>query len=315
MKKKTLAKVAGCATSNLNDLLDTADSLILAYEELSLIRDRVSTGQMTDELYKFIDAHHGLEALFADLPRKESLTEGSMEALQIGQLQYIDRAMEGLLQDIKDILLKIWNNFIEWIKDWTDSNRRMYFRLQRHHRLLTSSRATYGSAESYNRNAKGSVYSYEKEWLPMYKACKDIADIINKVPSSNIARYLIDNHKAMARDFSEFGYSLTDSSLSRNDPKYTKHDRLLGPAGAGWNFGDLVTRCNEAMELLKFEEASRTQFTNLKRAFDRAMTNGTDVNEKNALIWFVRICKVSKESASTVARAVVDVCSIAKRCA
>ena len=27
MKKKTLAQVAGCTTSNLNDLLDTADNL------------------------------------------------------------------------------------------------------------------------------------------------------------------------------------------------------------------------------------------------------------------------------------------------
>ena len=315
MKKKTLAQVAGCATGNLNDLLDTADNLILAYEELSLIRDRISTGQMTDELYKFLDAHHSLERLFVNLPRKEVLTEGSMEALQAGQLQYVDMAMEGILQDIKDILLKIWNNFIEWIKDWTDSNRRMYFRLQRHHRLLTSSRATYGSAESYNKNAKGSVYSYEKEWLVMYKACKTIADIVGKVPSTNIAKYLIDNHRTLATNFAEFGYSLTDSSLARKDPKYTKQIRLLGPGGAGWNFSDLVTRCNDAMDLLKFEEASRTQFTNLKRAFDKAMTNGSTVNEKNALIWFVRICKVSKESASTVARAVVDVCNIARRCA
>ena len=315
MKKKTLAQVAGCATGNLNDLLDTADNLILAYEELSLIRDRISNGQMTDELYKFLDAHHSLEKLFIHLPNKDALTEGSMEALHIEQIKCVDLAMEGILQDIKDILLKIWNNFIEWIKDWTDSNRRMYFRLQRHHRLLTSSRASYGSAESYNKNAKGSVYSYEKEWLVMYKACKSIADIISKVPSSNIAKYLIDNHRTLATNFAEFGYSLTDSSLSRKDPKYTKQIRLLGPGGAGWNFGDLVTRCNDAMDLLKFEEASRTQFTNLKRAFDRAMTNGSTVNEKNALIWFVRICKVSKESASTVARAVVDVCNIAKRCA
>lgn len=315
MKKKTLAQVAGCATSNLNDLLDAADNLIVAYEELALIRDRISTGQMTDELYKFLDAHHGLEKLFSNLPNKDVLTEGSMEALQVERLKYVDLAMEGILQDIKDLLLKIWNNFIEWIKDWTDSNRRMYFRLQRHHRLLTTSRAMYGSAESYNKNAKGSVYSYEKEWLVMYKACKAVADIINKVPSTNIAKYLIDNHRALATNLAEFGYSLTDSSLSRKDPKYTKQVRLLGVGGAGWNFGDLATRCNEAMDLLKFEESSRTQFINLKRAFDRAMTNGSTTNEKNALIWFVRICKVSKESASTVARAVVDVCSIAKRCA
>ena len=315
MKKKTLAQVAGCATSNLNDLLDAADNLIVAYEELALIRDRISTGQMTDELYKFLDAHHGLEKLFSNLPNKDVLTEGSMEALQVERLKYVDLAMEGILQDIKDLLLKIWNNFIEWIKDWTDSNRRMYFRLQRHHRLLTTSRATYGSAESYNKNAKGSVYSYEKEWIVMYKACKAVADIINKVPSTNIAKYLIDNHRALATNLAEFGYSLTDSSLSRKDPKYTKQVRLLGVGGAGWNFGDLATRCNEAMDLLKFEESSRTQFINLKRAFDRAMTNGSTTNEKNALIWFVRICKVSKESASTVARAVVDVCSIAKRCA
>lgn len=314
MKKKTLAKLAVTATSNLNDLLDKADHMLIAYGELSMIRDRISGGQMTDELYKFLDSHQGLERLFANLPKKEFLTEGSMEALQIEQIKYIDLAMEGLLQDIKDILLKIWNNFIEWIKDWTDSNRRMYFRLQRHHRLLTNSRASYGSPDSYNKNAKGSVFSFD-EWLSMYKACNDNADIIKKVPATNIAKYLIDNHKAMAKNFAEFGYSLTDSSLSRVDPKYTKQPRLLGTSGAGWNFGDLVTRCNEAMSLLKFEEASRTQFTNLKRAFDKAMTNGTSVNEKNALIWFVRICKVSKESASTVARAVVDVCNIAKRCA
>ena len=77
MKKKTLAQVAGCATSNLNDLLDAADNLIVAYEELALIRDRISTGQMTDELYKFLDAHHGLEKLFSNLPNKDVLTEGS----------------------------------------------------------------------------------------------------------------------------------------------------------------------------------------------------------------------------------------------
>lgn len=311
-KTKTLASLLNSPADVLNRELENTDRLFARYEELRLIDEKIANRTMTDELYKFLDVNGDLQNLFKDMPKFDNVSEEALDDIAAVQQHYVEAAMEGILSSIKDALIRLWRAFCDWIDSWIDNNRRVHFRLRRHLTRIQNNPYAYGTPQSYE-TVKGTVYHYRNEWVKMYKACIDLASLLNKVPQNDPKAFFAQNISSLSRDLSEFGYEIDGDRVVDRGPKYIKMERAIGVSAAGWAYAELPRNIEYAMNALDVDKAARSQFKAVERAFNKAITGETDPRDKYAFTMLIKLCKCSKEFAGIIARAVMDVCVIAMR--
>jgi len=295
----------------LNGCLVDIERMFRDYEELLILRRRVVAGALTSELYKFLNVNHSLENLLKGLPSSDSVPEASLEDLQHDQLVFLDAAIENILTTIKDAIVKLWNYWKDWVKDWVITNRRLRFYLRKHLTRLRAYSFDYGDPATFNK-IKANIYFYS-EWVAMYKASKALNSLMSRVTPNSPAKYFQSNFAEFKKNFDEFGYRFTDTSIVRDDPKYLRKNMYVGTGGAGWVRTKLVDDVGNAMDNLIDEEKASIQVANVERAFKHAVNTATDANDLNSLKWLVAMCKYTEEAAGVVARGVLDVCSAARR--
>lgn len=306
----------GSKTIALESAILSLETAMADYEELVMIRARIVNDQMTDDLYKFVDAHQALRGLFHGLPAKAEL-ESSCEALKVSQIYYADVAIEGLLENIKKIIIDIWNKFCDWIMNWVDDNRRLKFRLIRHQRRLKAEPLKYGGTRDNYNKIQGVCYNYEKEWKKMYEAVVTLNQLLKTVPGNKPAEWFSNNFNKLKKCLQEFGYELHEQGTSYSGVitesirPYSPLKRAIGEGGAGWSQNQLIVRVGECIKLIEVDEDARKSFKEIKRVFDSTLGSTADIIDIAALKRLVRICKLSKEFAGGVARAVHNVCNIA----
>ena len=309
--KKTLASTMESKSAIVDRILDDVDNKLMAYEELRLIREKLVTTGISDELYSFLDKNSDMSQLFAFLPKHDGSC--SLESDQtINEVHCVDLAMEGLLASIKQSLINLWKAFWNWVLDWIDDNRRLHFRLQRHSVALENNSLTYGD-DSQLSKLKAICYHYNNEWKVMLAAVNDISDLLKQVPSNDVEGYLKKKAALFNANLKIFGAELTDATVTDDStPTYSKQERIVGKGGANWTCANMLTGCKSAMEMLKLEEAKRSEFNNIRRAFDQAVAGDGDSIRIAQMSKLIRVCKFNKRFASTVARACADVCKVAK---
>ena len=295
----------------LNKCLADIECKFKDYEELLMIRKRIAAGSMSDELYKFLNVNGSLESLLHGLPMAKDVPEIAQEDLQNNQLIFVDTAIENVLTTIKDAIVKLWNYWKEWVKDWVITNRRLKFYLRRHLTRLKAYSFNYGDPATFNK-IEAVIYRYT-EWAAMLKASQNLNSLMDKVTPNTPAKYFQSHFREFKQAFDEFGYKFTDTSIVRDYPKYLRKKLYLGTGGAGWNRTALVEYAAAAMDNLQDEERSSRKMINTDRAFKYAVTTATDANDLNALKWLVAMCKYTEEAAGVVARGLLDVLNAAKR--
>lgn len=296
---------------NLNKCLSDLDCKFKDYEELLMIRRRIAAGSMTDELYKFLNVNGSLETLLRGLPMAKDVPESAQEDLQNNQIVFVDTAIENILTTIRDAIVKLWNYWKEWVKDWVITNRRLKFYLRRHLTRLKAYSFDYGDPATFNK-IEAVIYRYT-EWSAMLRASKSLSSLMDNITPNTPAKYFQTHFREFKQAFDEFGYKFTDTAIVRDDPKYLRRKLYLGTGGAGWNRTALVDNVTSAMSNLQNEENASRKIINVDRAFKYAVTTATDANDLNALKWLVAMCKYTEEAAGVVARGVLDVCNAAKR--
>ena len=310
-KAKTLASTLESKTATVDRLIDLIDRQLLAYEELRMLRSRVETTGLSNELYAFLNKNSALENLFATLPKHDA--SSSMESMQNdNELYYIDVAMEGLLSRIKEALKRLWEAFWDWVLDWIDDNRRLHFRLQRHKVGLENNAAEYGSDDTLSK-VTAMCYHYDNEWKVMHDAATKLSTLLSQVTANGVEKFLNDHNREFEANLEVFGYAITDAGVvSNSKPMFSKTERILGKGGANWVRSNMLSGVRSAMEMLKLEETKRKEFNNIRRAFDEAIAGENDSIKFSQMAKLIRICKLTKTFAATTARACADVCRIAK---
>lgn len=308
-KIKKLSSTIECPADNFNRAMTILDNKLQAYEELRLIRMKVETSGLTQPLYDFLDAHASMKQLFMGLPKHDP--NCSVESNEVlNEIQCIDIAIEGLFADIKEALRKLFAAFWSYVLDWTDTNRRLMFRLKRHKVALENNRNRYAS-DDVLKNVTGVVYNYSSEWLKLHDAVNDVATALGTLTANDVPGFLKSKKSVIAAAFAKFGTSLTDGGIIDDTPMFTKQSRKVGVGGAGWTHSAMRDAIQKAMTLLNKEEVNRGYFNAIRRAFDNAMKGVDTVNDVASMKMLVAVCKRNKIYASTVARAVKDVCVIA----
>lgn len=307
---KTLASTLESKTAVVDRILDLIDRQLLAYEELRMLRTRVASTGLSNELYAFLNKNAALENLFVGLPKHDGKI--SVESIQNdNELYYIDVAMEGLLSRIKEALKRLWNAFWDWVLDWVDDNRRLHFRLQRHKVDLENNAALYGTDDSLSR-VRAMCYHYDNEWKVMHNAVVALSKLLATVTANGVEKFLNDNNKVLGDNLDVFGYSVTDAGVVSGKTMFSKMERPLGKGGANWVRSNMLSGVRMAMDMLKLEETKRAEFNNIRRAFDEAISGENDSIKLAQMAKLIRICKLTKTFAATTARACADVCRIAK---
>lgn len=315
MNYKTLESVISNPADRLEDSVMQVEAMLKRASELRMVRDRIANGTMTDELYTLINRDSSLESVFHGLSLRPDAS-ASMEAVEehrMLQLRYLDIAIEGLIADTKAFLIRLWRSFVEWIEDWIDANRRIKFMLQRHQRRLSANPLEYGTQEAFAK-AVGYCYTYS-EWSQMQQAAKKLTSLVKKVPATNPSAWFATNHKELASNFGKFGWVITDTAVKYDQPNFIRQERAIGTGAAGWSISGLTTAIGTAIADIESERTSRTEFQNVRRTFDRAISAGATAADKDAIVKLIKVCKGSKDCTNVVARAVSEVANIALRCA
>ena len=313
MNYKTLESVITNPSDRLENAVMNIEAMLKRANELRMIRDRIANGTMTDELYTLLNRDHSLEGIFHGLSLRLDAS-ASMEAVEehkLLQLRYLDIAIEGIIADTKAFLIRLWRAFVEWIEDWTDANRRIKFRLQRHQRRLSANPLDYGTQEMFAK-ATGYCYTYS-EWSQMQQAAKKLSKLIKSVPANNPSVWFTNNHKELVSNFSKFGWVITDTAVKYDQPNFIRQERAIGSGAAGWSVSALTTAISTAIADIDDERTARTEFQNIRRAFDRAISAGATAADKDTMVKLIKVCKGGKDCTNVVARAVSEVANIALR--
>lgn len=310
-KPKTIKRAMQSKAAVMRKAMRDADEALINYQALVMLRNRITEGVLTDELYKFLNVKGSLESILVDLPLPSRVPTSATESLQTAQLAYVDTAIEGVVSSVRDMILKLIEKFGEWVKDWVITNNRLHFRLQRNVTRLENYITDYGDPITFDKMI-GVCFTHD-EWKIMCAAAKNISTLMSNVPSTNPAKYLVAHQREYATNLSEFGYSMTSHSIERQDPKYLKRSMPIGRSGAKWFRDSLVGDCRAAMDVLKKEVETSKTINNINVALKQAASTATDPNDLEAMKWLIGICRAAEMCASTVARGVLDICAIARR--
>jgi len=308
---KTIKRAMRSKAADMREQMYAIDSAMLRYQSMVMLRNRIIEGSLTDDLYKFLNSNGALESILVDLPLKSRVPTASVEDLQTAQLAYVDNAIEGIISGIKDMILKMLKMFGEWVADWAVTNRRLKFALRRNITRLNNYITDYGDPFTFDK-ARGVCFTHD-EWKSMLKASQDINALMKNVPSTDPAKYLVAHYREYAKGLTEFGYVMTEHSIEKDDPKYLKRNMAIGRSGAKWIRDNLANDCSAAMNNLTEELESSKIVNNISLALRKAATEATDPNDLEAMKWLVGICKAAEICAGVCARAVLDICNIAKR--
>ena len=266
------------------------------YNDLLILKDRISKGQMSRDLYDFINADGSLEEMFINLPPPEDGV--ACESLRSEQLRLLDQIIATEEFKHKEALKKIWEAIAEWWMDWWDRVRKLRFLaidLQTKFEVQTST--YFGDAITY---ASSNVLMYHHDnWVRMFTAARDIVNATRNMPTSldQIKVWIESSKSNISRNLSEFGFYLNENgSLCRGTVKHIRQENTC--ATLGWKFGNVHSELADVISLLGDEIQARRDFNKLKSAFNA--DNGVISNRE--LLYVRDIIFTSRQTAYAVGR-------------
>ena len=239
-----------------------------AINDLKFLRDRIAAGQMTAELYDFINMDHSLEHLLPGLPRP---VEGvSCESLKDTQLMMIDDIIAQEEFQMKTWILQIWNALKEWLADYFDRNRvvvRTLKAIQAQWRF--NSVKFFGDPDQFGST---NVLMYRAdEWTTMCEAAKRLTATCKKLPSKpeEIENWLSNNQSSFDTYFKAFGKYLDESgNVVSGSPKYIRQNGVCSTLG--WIHADMINHIQSIISAMDDEIDLRRQINTLEGLFKNA---------------------------------------------
>ena len=266
------------------------------YQDLLVLRDRITKGQMSRELYDFINADGSLEEMFINLPPPEDGV--ACEALRIEQLRMLNQIIATEEFKLKEALKKVWDMIVEWWMDWWDRVRRLRFLaidLQTKFEVQTST--YFGDRITY---ASSNVLMYHHDnWVRMFNAARDIVNATRNMPSDmeQIKLWMESSKSNIGRNLSEFGFFLNENgSVCRGTVKHIRQENTC--ATLGWKFDNVRQELDSVISLLGDEIQARRDFNKLKSAFNSE--KGVVTNRD--LLYLRDIIMTSRQTAYAVGR-------------
>ena len=277
----------------VNEIDLEIDRLHHQRQGLIKLRKAITDGKLTQDLYDFLNMDGSLENLFIGLP---PVMEGmACEALQEEQLKLLDAAIEGLGQQIKEAIAKMWNAFKEWFLDWWDLNRNTRIKLQKKLAAYKQNASEFGNPADFE-SVQATVY-HKPYWSSMVAACQEMNRLFVKIPDKDLKKWVEANRPKMAACCAEFGQFI-GPGLKVEEQGHPKYDVVQTTLGAArWRFQLLETDMNNAIQVLSDEIEYRKTFGAVEKLFKNA-----DPEDKTYLSFIRQIVMRFKSNAFVTAR-------------
>lgn len=295
---KKIEKPFGTAAySTLMDISAKYEIACRRYDDLCLLRDKVSKGQLTPDLYDFINADKSLEHLFNDLPRPSA--EVACEALTAGQLIILDATIADEALNLKELAAKMWESIRDWLMQWFDRN--IYLRNEL--RYLKSRWSINGNIFGDSATFAGTqVLAYRHDaWEHLLKAAQDLNDINDTLVKStpdNFANAIEEAKVKLPTPLAEFGKHMDERyNIIQGQVKYLRENNTCGVLR--WYFQSIGDYLEKSIQLLGNEIEHRRELNKLETLFKKS-----DVNDRHLLIIARSIVFNAKDTAMAVARSV-----------
>lgn len=277
----------------VNEISLELDRLYSQRQSLINLRKTIVDGNLTEDLYNFLNMDGSMENLLIGLP--PVMGGISCEALQEEQLKIIDSAIEGLGQKIMDAINRMWEAFKEWFLDWWDLNRNTRIKLQKKLAAYKQNASEFGDPADFE-SVQAIVY-HKPYWAKMVAACQTMNKLFLQIPNKELGKWVEAHRPQMAACCAEFGQFI-GPGLKVEEQGHPKYDVVQTTLGAArWRFALLESDLNDAINVLSDEISYRKTFSNVEKAFKNA-----DPDEKQYLAFIRQIVMRFKSNALVTAR-------------
>ena len=163
-------------------------------KDLKFIRDKIASGNMTPELYDFINADGSLEALLPTLPRPSK--EAACESLNLLQLSALDEIIAKEELAVSKWFTIIWEALKSWFVEWTDRNSFYVRNIRYYHALQRNNQdGTFGDIGRYNSTAV--LMYHTDDWKTMLDASKKLREIKYPKKLDEIPQWITKNTSSL----------------------------------------------------------------------------------------------------------------------
>lgn len=262
-------------------------------DDVKFLRDRISKGQLTTELYDFINADGTMEKLLPCIPRP--CDDMACESLSIAQLESLTETIGKMSAQLEGFLGTIWESTGEWLADWFDRSRKLRFAALDLRAKVTGQ--TYQYFGDHVEFAGASVLMYHKDqWVKMYNAARNIVNEVKRIPASAnfIQEWITSARNNISKDLEEFGMYINENgSICKGALKYIRQENTC--ATLGWRLDHLAGYLDYVAALIGDEVAVRKDINNLKMTF---MSNNGNTEMDRRDMYFIRDAVVAAKKTS-----------------
>ena len=261
-------------------------------KDLKFIRDKIASGNMTPELYDFINADGSLEALLPTLPRPSK--EAACESLSLLQLNALDEIIAKEELAVSKWFTIIWEALKSWFIEWTDRNSFYVRNIRYYHALQRNNQdGTFGDIGRYNSTAV--LMYHTDDWKTMLDASKKLREIKYPKKLDEIPQWITKNKPVIAANISAFGMYLDEQDKFRyGTPKYIRQHSVC--SSLGWLYQNLGRDINDIESALEDEISIRREFYELENLF---IKQDTTAKKDNNLL-FVKSFIIASKSCSLI---------------
>lgn len=242
------------------------------YMDLKMIRDRIAKGQMSPQLYDFLNADKSLEHLLQGLPRP---TEGvTCEALTMSQLKILDATIATEAVNLKELMKAVWMAFREWFLDFWERNRWE----QRSLKVLAGKWKVnpggfFGDDSTFNGTTV-LMFPYNA-WEALVDGARSLNEVVKKLVANpkDIKNWSESYITDVANGLKPFGRYCDENGIIRQgQPEYRRSESTC--ANLRWRFQEIGANLDKVINLLGEEIDLRRQFHAFEQMFLSA--SGTD---------------------------------------
>ena len=264
-------------------------------KDLKFIRDKIASGNMTPELYDFINADGSLEALLPTLPRPSK--EAACESLNLLQLSALDEIIAKEELAVSKWFTIIWEALKSWFTEWADRNSFYVRNIRYYHALQRNNQdGTFGDIGRYNSTA---VLMYHNgDWKTMLEASKKLREIKYPKKLDEIPQWIAKNKPDIAASISAFGMYLDEhDKFCYGTPTYIRQHSVC--SSLGWLYQNLGDDINDIEGALEDEISIRREFYELENLF---IKHDANVKKDNNLLFVKSFILASKSCSLILAR-------------
>ncbi len=212
------------------------------------LRNRISEGKLTRELYSFIDMDGSLSNLLGSVSGVAATENVDDQSVRVSQLRVLDKYIADVDKRIAAHKTTLLDTFRNWFSDWKELTNKIRTGLKADYERWMSDPSAFGSTESFNQ-LKMTVFRHSS-WTDMINHLKELNLLINAIPSEDVDKWVNANHKDIIKHLTIFGNSplVRQCITDRSSKLYSKVHTSM--ESGRWDLGYLCVDIEQALEVL-----------------------------------------------------------------